>query len=253
MAFSFTDRHVEEYRTQGYTVFRGILPPALITDLRRVTDLGRELARTKHGPQAQRLQPVFSFDLDHQPFRDYLQLPALVDAVHRVLTPRHTAGTTRLLGVLYEPAVEPWCTNWHRDWRHHNNNERLQASWVEHFRDINYFNQVNCALYEDDSTWIVPGSHLRTEESAAERERFATIPAPGPKLDGLSSAERERTCLEYCQSMPGAVRVYLDAGDYWLYRNTFWHIGSYVPYRKRATLHDVIDTPEFEAWRDQKW
>jgi hypothetical protein len=28
-----------------------------------------------------------------------------------------------------------------------------------------------------------------------------------------------------------------------------WHLGSYVPYCKRATLHDVVDTPEFIEWR----
>lgn len=249
MAFSFSEKHVEEYRNNGYTVFRGILPASLITDLRRQTDAGRVLAREKHGPQAQRLQPVSSFDMDLQPFRDYLSLPALVDAVHRVLTPRHSTGNEKVLGVLLEPADQPWCTNWHRDWRHHLNDPRRLDSWAEHFSDINYFNQVNCALYEDDSTWIVPRSHLRAEDSAGERARFPQTPAPGPHLEGLSAAERERVCLEYCQSMPGAVRLHLDAGDYCLYRNTMWHIGSYVPYRKRATLHDTPDTPEFAAWR----
>ncbi|HEX4123857.1 MAG TPA: phytanoyl-CoA dioxygenase family protein [Tepidisphaeraceae bacterium] len=239
MAFPFSERQIEEYHRDGYTVFRGILPPALIAELRRVTDKGRELARARHGPQAQRLQPVFSFDLDLQPFRDYLELPALVDSVQRVLTPRYWPGNPRVLGVLLEPADEPWCTNWHRDLRDFTTDPRQLASFAEHFSDINFFNQVNCALYEDDSTWIVPGSHLRAEDSAAERERFPTTPAPGPKLDGLSAAERERVCLEYCQSMPGAVRLHLDAGDYCLYRNTTWHIGSYVPYRKRATLHDT--------------
>ena len=42
-----------------------------------------------------------------------------------------------------------------------------------------------------------------------------------------------------------------DAGDFCLYRNTLWHIGNYVPYAKRATLHDAVDTDEFAAWRDE--
>jgi len=37
MTFAFSDRHVEEYRTQGYTVFRQILPPGLVADLRRAS------------------------------------------------------------------------------------------------------------------------------------------------------------------------------------------------------------------------
>jgi hypothetical protein len=49
--------------------------------------------------------------------------------------------------------------------------------------------------------------------------------------------------------MPGAVCLHLDAGDFALYRNTLWHLGNYVPYGKRATLHDAADTPEFLEWR----
>ena len=56
MTFAFSDRHIEEYRSQGYTVFRQILPPGLVADLRRVCDQARTLARKEYGPQAQRLQ-----------------------------------------------------------------------------------------------------------------------------------------------------------------------------------------------------
>ena len=51
------------------------------------------------------------------------------------------------------------------------------------------------------------------------------------------------------RSMPGAVQIHLDAGDFCLYRNTLWHLGNYVPYRIRSTLHDAVDTEEFAAWR----
>ena len=57
--------------------------------------------------------------------------------------------------------------------------------------------------------------------------------------------------LEYCRSMPGAERLYLEAGDLALYRSTLWHIGNYVPYKKRATLHDNAMTPAFRAWIDE--
>ncbi len=30
MSFTFTDAHISDYYTQGYTVFRGILPPSLM-------------------------------------------------------------------------------------------------------------------------------------------------------------------------------------------------------------------------------
>ena len=35
-----------------------------------------------------------------------------------------------------------------------------------------------------------------------------------------------------------------------MYRNSLWHVGSYVPYVKRATLHDIIDTPAMAEWVD---
>ena len=50
MAFAFCDRHIDEYRTQGYTVFRQVLPLSLIADLRRVCDEARDLARQEGDP-----------------------------------------------------------------------------------------------------------------------------------------------------------------------------------------------------------
>ena len=46
------------------------------------------------------------------------------------------------------------------------------------------------------------------------------------------------TCLSYTRQMPNAVQIVLCAGDIAFYRNSSWHIGNYVPYVKRATLHD---------------
>ena len=249
MSFLFTDAHINDYYTLGYTVFRGILPPALITDLRRVTDQAREIARASGGGQVQRLQPVSKYEIDQQPFKDFGALPELHDAITRLLGANFTYGTLDLLGVLLEPAELPWCTAWHRDWRDNMPGLKL-SQWDGVQADVRLFNQVNCALYEDTSTWVVPGSHLR-RDLPGEVARFPERPIPTPQLEGKSSAERERLCLEYCQSMPGAVQLHLDAGDFALYRNTLWHIGNYVPYRKRATLHDAVDTVEFATWREK--
>lgn len=248
MGFQFSEQHIEAYNSQGYTVFRAILPPSLIDDLRRVTDEARALAHEQYGPQAQRLQPVSAYAIDQQPFDDFRELPELRDAVARVLSPRHTYGTQDILGVLLEPAEQPYCTFWHRDWRDNVSGLKL-SDWDAVMRDTNYFNQLNCALYDDNCTWVVPGSHLR-RDLPGEAARFPDRPIPGPNLEGKSAAARECLCLEYCQSLPGAVCLHLRAGDFALYRNSLWHIGNYVPYARRATLHDVVDTPEFAAWRD---
>ena len=43
---------VEEIRTQGYTVFRQILPLSLVGDLRRVSDAARDIPRRARGAPA---------------------------------------------------------------------------------------------------------------------------------------------------------------------------------------------------------
>src|SRR5207247_2749526 len=93
MPFQFSDQHIEEYHMRGLTVFRGILPPSLLSDLRRVTDRAREIAREKHGPQAQRLQPVAGYDLDQRPFEDYHSLSAVREAVTGPLSAQHQPRT----------------------------------------------------------------------------------------------------------------------------------------------------------------
>lgn len=248
MAFAFSDQHIDQYHTQGFTLFRQILPPSLLGELRRVATQARGIARQLRGNQTQRLQPVGSYpELDQQPFIDYAELAPLNDAIHRTLSPRHSHGNRQMLGILLEPGDLPWCTQWHRDWRDNVSGLDL-ALWDAHFGDLDYFNQVNCALYEDGCTWVVPGSHLR-RDLPGEAARFPERPIAGPDLEGRSYEERERLCLDYCRSMPGAVRLHLEAGDFCLYRNSLWHLGNYLPYQQRATLHDAVDTPEFLAWR----
>lgn len=246
MAYQFSYRSVEEFHTLGYTVFRQIMPPSLIADLQRVTDKAREIARERGGPQAQRLQPVGNYDLDTSAFQDYADLPELIDAIARVLSPRHRHGNRDLFGVLFEPAEQPWCTAWHRDWR--DNIPGLDiAMWERSVADGELFNQVNCALYEDNCTWVVPGSQMRPD-TPEERAAFPQGAIPGPELDGLTYVQRERAGLDYCRSMPGAVRLCLDAGDFALYRNSLWHLGNYSPHLKRATIHDYGQTPEYGVW-----
>jgi hypothetical protein len=242
MAFKFSERHIEEFTTRGATVFQAILPPSLIGDLRRATENARDIARAKHGQQTQRLQPVAGTGIDMKPFEDYRDLPELVDAIARVLSPQHKHGQLETIGVLLEPAELPYCTAWHRDGR-----EILSVEvWESVARDLDHCNQINCALYEDSSTWIVPGSHARSDTPYEQ-----TVEPRHPKkpdLSGLSYEEREYFCEQYAQSMPGAERLFLNAGDFALYRSTMWHLGSYLPYRKRATLHEPVFTPSSQAW-----
>ena len=251
MPFTFSEQHIEDYHRDGYTVFQSILPASLVGDLRRVTDEARDVARATSGGQVQRLQPVTAYEqLDLTPFRDCAELPALTDAVQRTLGSQFAHGNLDVLGILLEPADQPWCTQWHRDWRDNMGGLDLQR-WEADFRHPELFNQVNCALYEDGSTWVVPGSHQR-HDLPREIERFPHRPIEHPQTGNLDPAEAERVCWEYVVSMPGARQLVLAAGDYCLYRNSLWHIGNYVPYRRRATLHDTADTEAFRTWRDEQ-
>ena len=89
--FVVSEQHIVDFYRDGYTIFRSILPPALIRDLRRATEIGRDIARQEQGGQAQRLQPLVKYldRLERQAFQDYLELPELVDAIRLVLSPEH--------------------------------------------------------------------------------------------------------------------------------------------------------------------
>lgn len=252
MPFSFTDRHITDYHEKGFTIFRSIVPTALLTDLRREADKGRQIARKRSGESAQRLQPILNYpEISPRPFDDFRHLPALVDALNALFEQGFgkkvdTDATRDVFGILYEPASQPWCTMWHRDWRDNVKGLRL-AEWDKRQLDIRLFNQVNCALYGDSCTWVVPGSHLR-RDTPSEIRRFPDRPIPGPNLENLNAEEAEAAALAYTMSMPGAHQAHLFAGDYMLYRNSLWHIGNYLPYRKRATIHDGLFSDAFREW-----
>lgn len=253
MAFKLTTQHVNDYYQLGFTVFRDLVPVSLLDDLRREADKGRAIARERGGENAQRLQPIAAYGerLDMKPFDDYQSYPPLVAALNELFAeefgqPVDTSATRPHFGILYEPASRPWCTQWHRDWR--DNIRGLNVpEWEKVMKDIRLFNQVNFALYDDASTWVVPGSHLR-RDTADEIRRFPDRPINGPGTEGMDDTAAEVACRHYTASMPGCVQAQLNSGDYMLYRNSLWHIGNYVPYRKRATIHDGIFTPAFKSF-----
>ena len=235
MGFEYAEQHRAEYISGGITILRGLIPPTLLMDLRRETDKAREIARSQHGPQAQRLQPVWNYDgLDLSHFRDFLALPGLRDTVEGVLGSDYLPSER--MAVFLEPERDPWCTAWHRDWGN------VPGVDLKHFfesaANLRMHNQMNAAVYDDHSLWVVPHSHNR-EDTDAERAAFASYPPPGPEMrDAMTGAEREVACIEYANRMPAGIPVPLFAGDVAFYRACAWHLGCYIPYARRATLHD---------------
>lgn len=249
MAFRYSEAHREAYYRDGLTILRDLIPAALLADLRRETDQARVIARRERGPQAQRLQPVYRYEeLNHRPFRDFLGLPGIRATVEGILGTEHAQSD--ILGVLFEPEREAWATAWHRDWGYNKPGIDLDAFFDAVVHRPGMFNQINAALYDDHSLWVVPGSHHRRDTDAERAVIGGRIPPPGPELSpGMSAEERELACSAYTRQMPGAVQVALAAGDVAFYRAVGWHIGCYVPYVKRATLHDGFYGPEDLAWQ----
>jgi hypothetical protein len=126
-----------------------------------------EIARSEHGAQAQRIQPIgkYAGQIDLTSFEHYRDLPELNELLQKVLTPDHIYGDLDRIGVLLEPQDEPWCTNWHRDWRDHIPLEcfedEFEDDWMQDSMDMHKMLQINCPLYEDHSTWFVPDNHIR--------------------------------------------------------------------------------------------
>ena len=252
--FHYEDCMYHRYRTDGYVIFRGILPWTLVRDLRREADKAREIAHRENGPQSQRIQPIFKYAdrLNMKPFVDYLELPAIRDAVHKVLSPLHGHGTRDQMGLLIEPSRKAWHLGWHRD----GVVELPEEAYDEPMREVvgkliadeKVWNQVNCALYAESCTWYVPGSHLRVHDLPGEAQPWQRTKKVGP-LNEFDPVEAESLAMEEVWSMPGAVQVQLQAGDYFLYRNLGWHTGNYLPYQPRATIHDAIAHPHAgESW-----
>ena len=249
---------IDEYLANGYQIFRNIIPPSLLADLRCQADIARDLAHQLNGRQTQRIQPLDQYGdrIDLQPFRDYVELPALKDAVEALLGPGYTHGHLHVMGLLVEPLDHPWHCGWHRDGVVEvpiaGRDQEVRDAVDEVWHDLRIFNQVNCALYADSCTWFVAGSHLRSFDLPGEQQ--TTDDATLRNLpEEYSTVDAERFYLEHCQQMPGAQPMHLNAGDFMIYRSHGWHTGLYLPYQPRATIHDIVSHPDREQvtarWR----
>jgi hypothetical protein len=249
-----TDADRSQYRESGYFVLHQVIPASLLRDLRREAAKAHDIAVRLHGPQTQRLAPLkdHADELDLRPFRDFDHIEGLNAAIQALLTPEHSLKPTEDACILFGPRERPWSTEWHRDWRDHVLEAEFQAEigdarWRDIATDFRLWNQVNCPLYEDISTWYVPGSFKRVHNTPEEMRVFSSTTQQElwDEHHRRTDEELEDFCLRYCQAMPGAVRLVLNPGDFCIYRNVGWHIGNYVPYRRRATINTHCFTPAY--------
>lgn len=245
MAFQVRDEHIEQYYREGYTIFEDIVPAAMIRDLRKATEKAREIAPTVQGARKIfHVQQQLGELLDLQIFRDYKQLPDLIDAFRKVLTPKHQlAPMEAYLEIFFEPKEHPHLLKWHRDlWPTSPGIDPEEFKRLD--QDPTFFAKANCPLYVDGAFWYVPGSVARPDFPYEHEIRDAV-----PPLDSLyDPVERERACFDYIRKMPNARQVLAGPGDIMLYRSNGWHTGVYFPHIKRSTLLDVLVTPESLQW-----
>ncbi len=260
MKFEVTEETIQKYRDEGYHIFPQVIPASLLKDLRRESTKARELAYRDNGPQAQRITFLrdYAEELDLKPYQDFSEIDGLNEAVQALTSPNHRVKPAPDSTLLFSPRTRPWSTEWHRDWRDHVLEDEFQREvgddrWLEIVNDPDFFNQVNCPLYEDTSTWYVPGSYRRVHNTDEEMAVFrSTTQEELRDEDNVKTDEElELSCLNYCQSMPGSVQLVLNPGDFCIYRNTGWHLGNYVPYRDRMTLHTHAITPAFKEFGDK--
>jgi hypothetical protein len=166
--------------------------------------------------------------------------------VEGILGAGHAPGER--MAVFLEPERDAWCTAWHRDWGNVAGVD--QEAFFKTAADVRMHNQLNGALYDDHSLWVVRCSDRR-RDTEAERAAFRSSPPEEPDFRaGMTAAEREEACLAYARRMPGGEAVTLFAGDAAFYRACIWHLGCYVPYARRGTLHDSFlcsEDREFQA------
>src|SRR5262245_45477983 len=87
MTFRLTDRHIEQYYRDGYTVFESLIRPSLLRELRAMAERGRAIHWASPEAAYLRLSPIQKYDIGLEPFHEFAQLPEVEDAMLKLLGP----------------------------------------------------------------------------------------------------------------------------------------------------------------------
>ncbi|MBA2481300.1 MAG: phytanoyl-CoA dioxygenase family protein [Planctomycetes bacterium] len=230
----------DDFLRDGFILLRGGIPLPLLEELR--SGLAPILAHRGLGRIGTlRHQTILEPSSYHPSFKEFLDLPRLNRAAAAVIDSTDIAFAG--LGVLIGSADHRVC-RWHRDFK--DGYPELPALLKRHHAD---FIQFNCALYDDLSLWVVPGSHRRasTPGESAFSARFDVV--------GFNGTYEQARAIDPdpLSGMPGAINVVLAAGDCVLYNPLLWHAAEYRPEWIRTTLHGGWRKTEmmyaFEAMR----
>ena len=227
------DKKREQLLSDGYVILRQVVPPELLSGLRRDIEAVVERQRandpewkTASQPRASIVDYVdadtigaFAFVLHENTYGVSVELldrpkeAVSATGAFVICNPESTPGEPQRPG-------QSWGTdprNWHRDVRP-DRDAPLGALLRDQQANGPAYVQWNIAFYEDHVFYVVPGSHRRlttqTEASHLRRERGTLTPVP------------ESCCIE------------LGPGDGAVYNNVILHWGSrYVAEEKRRSIH----------------
>ena len=162
---------------------------------------------------------IFHPSIREQALVDALAHPQILDVIEALIGKRLKY---HLCTLLVSSEQKPYHINWHRDASP--DGEVPLETLLNRLRS---HVQLNGALYDDETLYIVPGSHRR-ELTDAER----AVIQQTPKAD-----------------MPNQLVVKLKAGDIVFYNSSLLHKGYNIDGSKRQTLHYavLVAPPENES------
>ncbi|PWZ00116.1 hypothetical protein BCV70DRAFT_211706 [Testicularia cyperi] len=168
-------------------------------------------------------------------FRDFYSSSPLLDIASILIDAPVEKMQMELFNLLINPESHHFALGWHRD------DVRPETEAQEERQRLDtptYGVQFNAALWDDDCLFIVPASHKRLRTAEEKRANLARAPpAVSLKDSNLSSSDCAAFDGNWDVDPPETLRVHLKAGQTVFYSQRILHRASYLPTRKRATLH----------------
>ena len=222
---------LSRFLKDGYLIVRELIPPPMLDSLR--ADFEAIVRREwPDGPDSGRppFQPrVYGFERHV----DNANAGALEFCMHEnILGPTRQLLQVDHVGIAYlflmcNPIADhgPWW--WHRDFGHQDG--PLQGKQQSFCANGPAHLQWNISLYDDAVLWVLPGSHIRPN-TEAENRQLSTVDHSYAHSQ-MPQGELRHTPL------PGSIPVDLKAGDGVVYANMILHWGSNYSTRHRRIIH----------------
>lgn len=229
-----------DFIEHGYVLLPGAMDAALLARLRQAVAPLRQ--KQSENPAITRHQTVLEPRYADRAYVDFLNLDVVNETAAAILGTREMSFAA--LACLLGAPMDKIC-GWHRDFGD------TDPETPALLREVCWGIQTNCAIYDDASLWIVPGSHRGSslpEESACAARMNANCSFVDATAKFLAN---EPAGLG---AMPGSLHVTLAAGDCLLYNPMLWHAAEYPAGRIRATLHGGYRRPDMvHRFRNSRW